>query len=94
MGWALDGHPGSEQLIEYEARVNAVLARNRQPAVCIYDTTRLSGSRVMDILRAHPLTIVGGAIHENPFYIEPEALLRGLLRELEARRSTRAATLN
>jgi hypothetical protein len=49
---------------------------------------------VMDILRAHPLTIVGGAIHENPFYIEPEALLRGLLRELEARRSTRAATLN
>jgi hypothetical protein len=85
MGWALEGRPGSEQLVEYEARVNAVLARNQQPAVCIYDTAELSGSMMMDILRAHPLTLVGGVIHENPFYIEPELLLR----ELAERRTTR-----
>jgi hypothetical protein len=85
MGWALEGRPGSEQLVEYEVRVNAVLARNQQPAVCIYDTAELSGSMMMDILRAHPLTLVGGVIHENPFYIEPELLLR----ELAERRTTR-----
>ena len=85
MGWALEGRPGSEQLVEYEARVNAVLARNEQPGVCIYDTADLSGSMMMDILRAHPLTLVGGVIHENPFYIEPELLLQ----ELAERRATR-----
>jgi hypothetical protein len=85
MGWALEGHTGSEQLVEYEARVNAVLARNEQPGVCIYDTADLSGSMMMDILRAHPLTLVGGVIHENPFYSEPELLLL----ELAERRATR-----
>jgi MEDS: MEthanogen/methylotroph, DcmR Sensory domain len=85
MGWALEGRAGSEQLVEYEARVNAVLTRNEQPGVCIYDTAELSGSMMMDILRAHPLTLVGGIIHENPFYLEPELLLR----ELAARRATR-----
>jgi hypothetical protein len=86
MGWALEGHPGSEELIEYEARVNAVLSRNQQPAVCIYDTAQLSGSMMMDLLRAHPLTLVGGVIHENPFYTEPEVLLR----ELAGRRAAAA----
>jgi hypothetical protein len=85
MGWALQGRPGSEQLVEYEVRVNAVLTRNEQPGVCIYDTAELSGSMMMDILRAHPLTLVGGVIHENPFYIEPELLLR----ELAERRAMR-----
>jgi hypothetical protein len=29
----------------------------------------------MDILRSHPLTLVGNVIHENPFYTQPEDLL-------------------
>lgn len=88
MGWALEGRPGSEQLIEYEARVNTVLTRNRQPAVCIYDTAQLSGGMMVDILRAHPLTLVSGVVHENPFYIEPERLLEALAE----RRRSRAPT--
>jgi hypothetical protein len=78
MGWALTDCPGSEQLIEYEARVNNVLMKTQQPAVCIYDTAQLSGSMMMDILRAHPLTLVGGEVRENPFYMAPEELLREL----------------
>lgn len=85
MGWAFEGRSGSEHLVEYDARVNAVLTRNEQPAVCIYDTAELSGRLTMDILRAHPPTLVGGVIHENPFYIEPELLLQ----ELAERRATR-----
>lgn len=85
MGWALDGGPVSEQLIEYEVRVNEVLARTRQPAVCIYDINRLTGSMMMDILRSHPLTLVRGVVQENPFYTPPEEFLR----ELRARKSVR-----
>lgn len=76
MNWALGGLiPGAEQVIEYEARVNDVLARNRQPAVCVYDIALLSATMMMDILRTHPLTLIGGVVHQNPFYIPAEQLL-------------------
>ncbi len=78
MGWAFQGAPGSEHLIEYEARVNDVLSRTRQPAICVYDTAKLSGAMMLDILRSHPLTIVNGAVHENPFFTPPDILLAEL----------------
>jgi hypothetical protein len=33
---------------------------------------------VMDLLRAHPLTVMNGVLHENPFYTPAEQLLREL----------------
>jgi DcmR-like sensory protein len=87
MGWAFSGTPGSEQLIEYEARVNEVLARSRQPAICVYDIAQLSGTMMMDILRSHPLTLLNGVVHENPFYTPPDVLLP----QLRARAAQRAS---
>ena len=29
----------------------------------------------MDILRTHPVAIVGGLVHENPFYVPPDDFL-------------------
>lgn len=82
MGWAFRGDTRPEDVIDYEARVNEVLGRARQPAICVYDIAWLSGTMMMDILRCHPLTLVGGILQENPFYIPPEALLP----QLKARR--------
>jgi hypothetical protein len=42
---------------------------------------------VMDILRTHPMVIVGEVMQENPFYTAPDELLP----ELEARRQQRAS---
>jgi hypothetical protein len=89
MGWAFAGTPGEEQLIEYEARVNEVLTRNRQPAICVYDIANLSGTLMMDILRSHPLTLVNGVVHENPFYTPADVLLP----ELRARAAQRRAAV-
>lgn len=75
MAWACADQPGSEKLIAYENRVNEVLARTRQPAVCVYDMAKLSGALLMDILRAHPLTLVNGVVHDNPFFTPPEQML-------------------
>jgi hypothetical protein len=80
MSWALQGAPGSERLIEYEARVNEVLSRTRQPAICVYDATQLTGAMMLDILRSHPLTLVNGVVHENPFFTPPEQFLSELQR--------------
>lgn len=87
MNWVFDNLPGSEDLIEYEAEVNDVLARNRQPAVCVYDTARLSGAMMMDLLRTHPLTLIGGVVQENPFFTPPAEMLK----ELRARKVPEAA---
>lgn len=87
MNWVFDNLPASEDLIEYEAEVNDVLARNRQPAVCVYDTARLSGAMMMDLLRTHPLTLIGGVVQENPFFTPPVEMLK----ELRARKVPEAA---
>ena len=82
MGWIFSSPPGIEQLVAYEASVNDVLSRGKTPTVCVYDVRRLSGSLMMDLLRAHPLTVMNGVLHENPFYTPAGRLLR----ELESRR--------
>ena len=82
MDWVFNDTPAAEELIEYEAQVNEVLARNRQPAVCVYDMAKLSGSMVMDLLRTHPLTLINGVVQENPFFTPPGEFVK----ELKARK--------
>jgi hypothetical protein len=84
MGWIFSSPPGIEQLVAYEATVNEVLNRGKTPTVCVYDVSRLSGSMMMDLLRAHPLTVMNGVLHENPFYTPPDEMLR----DLQRRRAT------
>jgi hypothetical protein len=31
-----------------------------------------------NVLRCHPVAVVGGIVHENPFYVPPAELLREL----------------
>jgi hypothetical protein len=78
MGWVFSNPPGIDQLVEYEASVNELLNRGRTPTVCVYDVRRLSGSMMMDLLRAHPLTVMNGVIHENPFYTPAAEMLRDI----------------
>ncbi len=87
MDWVFRDVPGAADIIQYECEVNEVLLRNRQPAVCVYDIAKLSGSMMMDILRTHPLTLINGVVQENPFFTPPQEMLR----ELESRRSATSA---
>lgn len=78
MEWSLRDAPGVEQLVEYECRLNELMARYDDVVVCTYDLRRFSASVVVDILRTHPLVIIGGLLHENPFFVPPEQFLREL----------------
>lgn len=80
MDWAFSGAPGTDRLIEYEARVNEVLARTRQPGICVYDSSLLTGAAMLDVLRCHPLMLVNGAVHENPFFTPPDIFAAELSR--------------
>ena len=78
MEWALEAAPGVTDIVEYEAKLNYVLPKYPDPVVCVYDLNRHSGSVVMDILRTHPMVIVGGMLQENPLYVAPDELLAEL----------------
>jgi hypothetical protein len=39
----------------------------------------------MYALRTHPLVIIGGLLQENPFYVEPDELLRELRKQRPGR---------
>lgn len=70
--------PGAKDILAYEAEVNEVLSLNRQPAVCVYDIAKMSGSMMMDLLRTHPLTLINGVVQENPFYTPASEMLAEL----------------
>lgn len=78
MEWALENLPGVEDLVEYEARLNYMLPRYNDPIICVYDLSRFSGAVVVDILRTHPMVIIGGTLQENPFYVPPDQFLEHL----------------
>lgn len=88
MEWALATVPGVTDIVEYETKLNYVTARYPDPIICVYDLNRHSGSVVMDILRTHPMVIVGGVLQDNPLYVPPDEFLK----ELRSRKAS--ATIN
>ena len=78
MDWALEDRPGVHDIVEYECRLNYILHKYDDAVCCTYDLSRFSAPVVMDILRTHPMVIVGGILQENPFYVQPDEFLREL----------------
>jgi hypothetical protein len=87
MEWALLDKPGVDDLIEFETRVNYVLPKYDDPVICTYDLSKFSASVVMDIMRTHPVVIIGEVLQENPFFVPPDQFL---LEIRERRRFARA----
>jgi len=85
MEWALLDKPGVDNLVEYETRLNYVLPKYEDPVICTYDLSKFQASLVMDIMRTHPVVIIGGILQENPFFVPPNQFLL----ELQERRSAR-----
>jgi hypothetical protein len=78
MDWVFQEEMDFRGILSYEAEVNEFLIVNKQPAVCVYDIAKLSGSMMMDLLRTHPLTLVNGVVQENPFYTPASQMLEEL----------------
>jgi hypothetical protein len=76
--WTLAGPSHANDLLEYEARLGEVLARHDDPVICVYDSMKLGAGVALDILRTHPVAILGGVVHNNPFFVLPDELLREL----------------
>jgi hypothetical protein len=79
MEWGLEDAPGVHDIVAYECRLNEVLPSfEGVVGVCTYDLSKFSAAMMMDILRTHPMVIIGGILQENPFNMPPEEFMREL----------------
>lgn len=79
MEWACDHDiPGVKDIVKYEARLNIFLSNYDAVLVCCYELPKHSATVIMDIMRTHPYVLIGGTLHENPYYVTPAELLSEL----------------
>jgi hypothetical protein len=91
MEWSREDRDGVNDLLEYEARYNLQPRQERDVVVCTYDLNRYSGALIMDIMRTHPMILLGGILYENPFYVPPDQFIEELKGRGGARGSSVAA---
>lgn len=94
MTWALRDMPGTDELMEYESRVNQLTAEHDCTLLCVYDVNRFSGRAIMDVIATHPMVIIGDRVYENAYYVEPQRFLQTLLRRGSAPLTREAAAGN
>ncbi|SHL34666.1 MEDS domain-containing protein [Flavobacterium chilense] len=78
MVWALKNLPGTDELLEYEARLNLLTPQHAVSLICMYDISSFSQNTLRDILLTHPYVIKDGKISKNPHYVEPLELISSL----------------
>jgi hypothetical protein len=83
MDWVVGDKARLEKVIEFESRVNDVWSRHDDAVICTYHLHQFRGDALIDILRTHPLVIIGGILQQNPFFTPPQEFLR----EYRVRRS-------
>src|SRR5277367_3451915 len=88
MDWAVEDRSHVDDVIEFESRVNDVWHRHDDAVICTYHLGRFGGDAVIDIMRTHPMVIIGGILQENPFFVPPEEFLR----EFRQRRAGRGSS--
>lgn len=74
--WSGEGGPDGNDFLEYEARLNQFVPPLNDPLICLYDLARMDGGIIVDVMRTHPMIVLGGLLHENPFFIPPDEFLR------------------
>ena len=71
--------------------VNDVWQRHDDAVICTYQLGKFGGDTVIDIMRTHPMIIIGGILQQNPFFVPPKEFLREY-RQRRARRTESPST--
>lgn len=75
MDWATERPLTLDDVIGFEARVNDLWSQREDVVICIYDVKKLSGDMVIDIMRTHPMVLIGEVLQQNPFFVPPGQFL-------------------
>jgi len=86
MSWVLGGYPGTDKLIEYEAKLNDFLRNSKVSILCQYFRPDFNDEIILNVLRTHPLVIYQQFMTENPYYIPPREFFSGRSSKLQVDR--------
>ena len=78
MDWVREYSVGINELAEYETQLNRIWQKFNDPIICVYDLATFNAGALVNILRTHPVAIVGDVVAENPFFDPPEVVLQEL----------------
>src|SRR2546427_6158221 len=91
MEWALLDKQGVDDLVEYETRLNYLLPKYDDPVICTYDLSKFGSSVAMDVMRTHPVVIIGGGLQANPLFLSPCQFLLQIRERRAGRKSVSMA---
>jgi hypothetical protein len=82
MTWLAGEAATPEQILKYEAAADAIFTFQNAPIIGLihYDYSKLPGVLVVELLRLHPIAVVGKFIKRNPYYVNSEQYLLKILR--------------
>jgi hypothetical protein len=82
MTWLTADIATPEQILKYEAASDAVFTFQNAPIIALmhYDYSKLPGLLVVELLKLHPIAVVGKFIKRNPYYLNSEQYLLKILR--------------
>ena len=82
MTWLTNEIATPEQVLKYEAASDAVFTFQNAPIIALmhYDYSKLPGQLVVEMLKLHPIAVVGKFIKRNPYYLNSEQYLLKILR--------------
>lgn len=82
MTWLTKDVATPEQILKYEAASDAVFTFQNAPIIALmhYDHSKLLPSLVVEMLKLHPIAVVGKYIKRNPYYLNSEQYMLKILR--------------
>jgi|SRR5581483_102294 len=82
MTWLLKDLASAEQILKYEAASDAIFTFQNAPIIALmhYDHSKLLPNLVVEILKLHPISVVGKYIKRNPYYLNSEQYMLKILR--------------
>ena len=82
MTWLTKDIATTEQILKYEAASDAVFTFQNAPIIALmhYDHSKLPPSLVVEMIKLHPIAVVGKYIKRNPSYLNSEQYMLKILR--------------
>lgn len=82
MTWLTRDVASPEQILKYEAASDAVFTFQNAPIIALmhYDHSKLLPNLVVEMLKLHPIAVVGKYIKRNPYYLNSEQYMLKILR--------------
>ena len=60
--------PRTDEIVEFETALQLRLRGYPDAVICTYDASCVDGRVMLDLMRTYAFVIVGGVVHENPFF--------------------------